>query len=236
VSAGSERILVVDDDEAARSLMAAIASKAGYRVTTAADATAMRRILAAGTTDLVLLDVNLPDGDGLGLARELKARSNIGIIMVTERGAPEDRALGIEIGADDYLPKPVFPRELLARIRNVLDRTMVRSDPLGGRLRFAGWSLDPGSRVLEDAQGRGPRLTPAEFDLLAFLAGRPGRILTRDQLIDAVGSTESESGPRSVDILISRLRHKLAEHGEGATLIETCRGHGYRFTPRVTRG
>ena len=140
----------------------------------------------------------------------------------------------MEIGADDYLAKPVYPRELLARIKNVLDR---RAGPraAGGSHRhdFAGWTLDSAERVVTDVQGRPLDLTPAEFDLLAVLVTRAGRVQTRDQLMDSLGSAETEAGPRSIDILISRLRKKLDDDGSG--LIETCRGHGYRFTAKVTK-
>lgn len=225
-------ILVVDDDEAVRGIIAACAAKAGYRVDQAEDAAGLRAWLDHGGIDLILLDVTLPDGNGLALAREARAKCDVAIIMVTEKGAPDDRALGLEIGADDYLAKPVYPRELLARIKNVLDRrTGARPD--GGRLvRFADWILDSQERVVRDGTGRALDLTPAEFDLLVVLVSRAGRMQSRDQLMEALGSAEAESGPRSVDILVSRLRKKLG----GDDLIETCRGHGYRFTAKVTRG
>ncbi|OAN45652.1 hypothetical protein A6A04_07115 [Paramagnetospirillum marisnigri] len=225
-------ILVVDDDEAVRGIIAACAAKAGYRVDQAEDAAGLRAWLSHGGIDLILLDVTLPDGNGFALAREVRARGDIGIIMVTEKGAPDDRALGIEIGADDYLPKPVYPRELLARIKNVLERRAGPSPGSGGKLAFGPWLLDRAERTVSDRLGRGLDLTPAEFDLLAVLVNRAGRIQSRDQLMDALGSAETEAGPRSVDILISRLRKKL----DDPDMIETCRGHGYRFTAKVTRG
>lgn len=228
-------ILVVDDDEAVRALIAACMDKAGYRVEQAEDAAGLWAWLANGGIDLVLLDVNLPDGDGLGLTRQLRAQSDVPVILVTERGAPDDRALGIEIGADDYLPKPVYPRELLARVKSVLER---RAGGRGGgaatRLRFAGWTLDGASRAVLDSLGRAADLTPAEFDLLHILASRAGRVQSRDTLMAALGSDDAESGPRSIDILVSRLRKKLGD--DQAALIETCRGHGYRFAAAVNRG
>ena len=225
-------ILVVDDDEAVRGIIAACATKAGYRVDQAEDAAGLRAWLDHGGIDLILLDVTLPDGNGLTLAREARDRCDVGIIMVTERGAPDDRALGLEIGADDYLPKPVYPRELLARIKNVLDRRAGTRPDSGQKASFAGWSFNAAERVVSDAAGDALDLTPAEFDLLAVLVARAGRMQSREQLMDALGSAETDSGPRSVDILVSRLRKKLGADG----LIETCRGHGYRFTPKVTRG
>jgi two-component system, OmpR family, response regulator len=227
-------ILVVDDDETVRALIAASAAKAGYRVEQAEDAAGMRAWLATGQIDLVLLDVNLPDGDGISLTRDLRAHSDVAVIMVTERGGPDDRALGIETGADDYLAKPVYPRELLARVKSVLDRRAgLRGHGSANRLRFAGWCMDLTARAVLDTLGRAADLTPAEFDLLHILVSRAGRIQSRDALMVALGSDDAESGPRSIDILISRLRKKLG--GEDG-LIETCRGHGYRFVPAVSRG
>ncbi|MBR9973552.1 response regulator transcription factor [Magnetospirillum sulfuroxidans] len=228
-------LLVVDDDETVRALIVAAAVKAGYRVEQAEDAAGMRAWLATGQIDLVVLDVNLPDGDGLNLTRDLRTHSDVGVIMVTERGGPDDRALGIEIGADDYLPKPVYPRELLARVKSVLERRAgLRGNGVANRLRFAGWTLDIAGRAVLDSLGRVADLTPAEFDLLHILASRAGRIQSRDVLMAALGSDDAESGPRSIDILISRLRKKLGS--DDSPLIETCRGHGYRFVPGVSRG
>lgn len=228
----STHILVVDDDPVVRAVITACVAKAGYRVDAAEDAAGLKAWLDHGGIDLVLLDVNLPDGDGMALARQVRARGGMGIIMVTERGAPDDRAHGLEIGADDYLPKPVYPRELLARIRNVLERRVaVPTEGNANRLNFGDWQLDSVERQVRDGLGRVLELTPAEFDLLAVLVGRAGRMQSRDQLMEAVGTADSEAGSRSIDILISRLRKKM-----GAELIETCRGHGYRFTAKVRRG
>lgn len=229
-------ILVVDDDPAVRAMLCAYVRSGGYRVCAAADAADARALLDLGGVDLVLLDLNLPDANGMTLAREMMTRFGVGIVMVTERGSPEDRADGLELGADDYLPKPVFPRELLARLKKVLDNRATRP-AVGGappRWHFNGWSLDPLNRYLLDDQGEKVDLTPAEFDLLAILAGRPGRLQSREQLMSALGSDEGESGMRSVDILISRLRKKLGD-GEHSRMIETCRGHGYRFAAEIRR-
>ena len=231
------RILVVDDDPAVRAMLCAYVKSGGYRVAEAADATDARSLLELGGIDLVLLDLNLPDANGMVLAREMMARFGVGIVMVTERNSPEDRADGLELGAEDYLPKPVFPRELLARLKKVLDNRAGR--PAGGNRQplwhFNGWSLDPVNRFLMDDQAERVDLTPAEFDLLATLVGRPGRLQSREQLMSALGSDEGESGTRSVDILISRLRKKLGDM-DPARMIETCRGHGYRFVADVRRG
>ena len=229
-------ILVVDDDPAVRAMLEAYVKSGGYRVSEAEDATDARGHLELGGIDLVLLDLNLPDANGMVLARELMKRFGVSIVMVTERNSPEDRADGLELGADDYLPKPVYPRELLARLRKALDNRVTRPAGSGARQLwcFQGWSLDPQNRVLLDDQDERVDLTPAEFNLLAYLAGRPGRLLSREQLMSALGSDDGESGMRSVDILISRLRKKLGD-GDHARMIETCRGHGYRFVAEVRR-
>lgn len=223
-----QRILVVDDDAAVRALMLACVGNAGFRVDAAADAAECRAMLDGYGVDLVLLDLNLPDGNGLTLAREIRARHGVAVIMVTERGSPDERAQGLEIGADDYIAKPVYPRELLARIRNVLERRAGSlANPASPHLlRLGRWTLDTLNRTLTGGDGRALDLTPAEFDLIAILASRMGRIQSRDALMDALGSAETEAGPRSIDILISRLRKKLGADGG---MIETCRGHGYRF-------
>ncbi|MBF0373104.1 MAG: response regulator transcription factor [Alphaproteobacteria bacterium] len=228
---GKAHILVVDDDPAVRALVAALLGAAGHRVTQAADGLEMRGVLDADEVDLILLDLMLPDADGTALAREVRARSGVGIIMLTSRTGPDDRAGGLEGGADDYVTKPFYPRELLARVRNVLDRTRGRPAPAGEVWRFEGWALDIENRSLTGPSGPAD-LTPAEFDLLALLVTRAGRILGRDRLVTALSGSEADTGPRAIDILISRLRRKLGD----PALIETCRGHGYRFAPAVTRG
>lgn len=229
--AETAHILVVDDDPAVRGVIVACAAKAGYRVDEAEDAAGLRAWLEHGGLDLILLDVSLPDGNGLALAREVRAKLDVGIIMVTEKGSPDDRALGIEIGADDYLPKPVYPRELLARMKNVLEHRSGRRGPGGSALSFGEWRFNESGRQVLDRDGRPLDLTPAEFDLLAVLVKRAGRLQSRDQLMDALGSADTEAGPRSIDILISRLRKKLGADD----LIETLRGHGYRFTAKISR-
>ena len=229
-------ILVVDDDPAVRALLCAYVRSGGYRVSEAGDAEDAKALLGLDDVDLVLLDLNLPDANGMVLAREMMARWGVAIVMVTERNTPEDRADGLELGADDYLPKPVFPRELLARLRKVLENRASRPTAgTGALLRFDGWSLDPLNRAVSAPSGQRLDLTPAEFDLLSILVTRPGRLQSREQLMRAIGSDDGEAGTRSVDILISRLRKKMGD-GEAGKLIETCRGHGYRFAAEVKRG
>jgi DNA-binding response OmpR family regulator len=232
------RILVVEDDGAIRELIAAILRAAGFTVETAADGQAMAHALGKALEgpafDLLLLDLNLPDGDGLDLARSLRARSRMGIIIVSERDAPDDRADGLEIGADDYVTKPFFPRELVARVKNVLDRTAAPELPFSDGAETIGpWVLDRDNRrVVALDDGRDAGLTRAEFDLLVALAAHPGDLLSRDDLAkyipDRRAEGAGESG-RAVDILVSRLRKKLGDDRDGSRMIETVRGHGYRF-------
>lgn len=223
------RILVVEDDAAVREMIAAILRAADHAVETAADGLAMQRALEGPPVDLLLLDLNLPDSDGLDLVREVRGRSRMGIIIVSERGGPDDRAAGLEIGADDYVAKPFFPRELLARVHAVLERTAAAQVPLSdGAERLGAWVFDRDNRRVISAEGVDAGLTRAEFDVLSVLAANPGDLLTREDLANAVserrGDGAGESG-RAIDILISRLRKKLGDD----RLIETVRGHGYRF-------
>lgn len=226
----ARRILVVEDDAAIRDMIAAILGAEGLTVDTAADGRAMADALEATAYDLLLLDLGLPDSDGLDLARSLRERSRMGIVIVSSRDAPDDRATGLEIGADDYVTKPFFPREFLARVKNVLERTAAPELPFSDGAEVLGrWVLDRDNRrvvSVEDGQDAG--LTRAEFDLLAVLAAHPGDLLTRDDLAKYVPDRRAE-GPgesgRAVDILVSRLRKKLGAD----KMIETVRGHGYRF-------
>lgn len=237
----AKKILVVEDDGAVREMIAAYLTNAGYMTLPAADGFAMQAALESQAVDLVLLDLNLPDSDGLELLRHIRARSRLGIIIVTSRDTPEERALGLEIGADDYVTKPFFPRELLARVRNVLDRNAagvgnaaLRGGPME---RFAGWTLDREGRQVTADDGSRPALTPAEFDVLAYLVANPQTIIPRELLADQITDRRGANpGGRAIDILISRLRAKLGDDGAEERLIETVRGRGYRLTAEVTAG
>ncbi|MCF8478947.1 MAG: response regulator transcription factor [Rhodospirillum sp.] len=237
-----KRILVVEDDPATREMIAAYLSTAGFDVLSAESGRAMAATLkTSGRMDLLLLDVNLPDSDGMMLAHEIRRRSPLGIIIVSERDTPNDRAMGLEMGADDYITKPFFPRELLARVRNVLDRAGPAGEARGvhggaGRvMRVGNWLIDKENRkIVDEASGQAAPLTPAEFDVLAVLVEHPGQLMDRDAIAESIGEKRSEGGGRKVDILISRLRRKLGDGTEsGARMIETVRGHGYRFAALV---
>lgn len=232
-------ILLVDDDPGIRDLVSDFLSKHGYAVETAEDGVAMDRALAqAGRPfDLVVLDLMMPGENGLEIARRLSARVGPAIIMLSAMGEDSDRIVGLEVGADDYLPKPCNPRELLARIRAVLRR---RQDP-GGEAAgviadFAGWSLDLVRRELTSPDGVLISLSDGEFSLLRVFVERPQQPLTREELLEHARGRETDSYDRSIDVQISRLRRKLdgavRSHEE---LIRTVRNEGYMFTPKVTR-
>ena len=232
------RLLVVDDDSDIRSLLAEQLGRAGYAVSTAADGNEMRQVLAREHIDLIVLDLNLPREDGLALCRELRVRSNTPVIMLTARSEPIDRVLGLEMGADDYLAKPFEPRELLARIRNVLRRTEAlptNREPLAmRRALFSGWVFDLEHRHLVDPAKRVVMLSGAEFRLLRVLVAHANKVLSREQLVSLSSGRNYESQDRAIDLQISRLRQKLADAGGADGLIKTVRNEGYVFASAVT--
>ena len=230
------RILVVEDEAVTRDLLATLLRKE-YAVTAVADAASALSQMKQGGFELLVLDLNLPDGDGLTLARELGPRPGPAVIIVTARSDDVDRIIGLELGADDYITKPFNPRELLARVKAVLRRMQVPSADAAaasaGPVVFEGWTLDPGRRTLKDPQGRDVHLTRAEFDLLAVLATRAGRAQTRDQLLDAIAGRESAPFDRTIDVLIARLRRKIEVDPKSPKLILTMPGFGYKFAEQT---
>jgi len=237
---GSAHILVVDDDREIRELLSRFLVKHGYRVTTAREGREARKIMADAAIDLVVLDLMMPGEDGLAFCREVRAASDLPIIMLTAMGEETDRVVGLELGADDYLPKPFSPRELLARIKAVLRRAGGTAErPQAGNagvIRFAGWTLESGSRHLTSPEGALVTLSTGEFDLLVALAERPQRVLTRDQLIDLARGRAATPFDRSVDVQISRLRRKIEQDPKNPTLIKTVRSGGYIFSAVVEAG
>jgi two-component system OmpR family response regulator len=239
----SPHILVVDDDREIRSLLSKFLSKNGLRVSVAADGREMRRVLEEARIDLIVLDVMLPGDSGLTLCGQLRATTTIPILMLTAVAEDTDRIIGLEMGADDYLPKPFNPRELLARIRAILRRAEDRPPAVLGSeaeaeatLAFDGWTISPGRRQLLDPGGQPVDLTGGEFDLLLALVERPQRVLSRDRLLDLTKGRAASLFDRSVDVQIGRLRRKLEAAAPGAgALIATVRGGGYMFTAAVTR-
>lgn len=230
-------ILVVDDHAEIRELIQRFLGDHGYRVSTAPNGIGMKKVLADAAIDLVILDLMLPGEDGLTLCRNLRARSDIPVIMLTAMGEETDRIVGLEMGADDYLAKPFNPRELLARIKAVLRRTGSTRDlaPQGTAesLQFLGWTLLPGARELIDPEQTLVPLSTAEFALLMAFVSRPGRVLSRDQLLDLARGRDSRAFDRAIDTLVSRLRRKLGDPPRDPQIIKTVRGDGYIFVPRV---
>ena len=235
----SGHILIVDDDREIRDLLGRVLARHGYRVTGAGDGKEMRRALAEWSIDLVILDLMLPGEDGLSLCRNLRARSQIPVIMLTMMGEETDRILGLEMGADDYIPKPFNPRELVARMKAVLRRTRgvvaAPSSRAATALCFAGWRLDRSLRRLEAPDGLVVDLSTGEFDLLSAFAEHPGQVLSRDQLLDLTHGRSEAPFDRSIDMQVSRLRHKIEFDPKQPELIKTVRGGGYVFTPTVTQ-
>jgi two-component system, OmpR family, response regulator len=228
-------LLIVDDDKEIRVLLSKFLAQHGYRVSVAHEGRAMMQALESARISLVVLDLMLPGEDGLSLCRRVRAASTMPIVMLTAVGEDTDRIVGLEMGADDYLPKPFHPRELLARVRAVLRRTGPR--PLcgtGRTLEFAGWRLDVACRQLFSPSGALVALRAAEFDLLLALAERPQRVLSRDQLLDLSRGRTAAAFDRSVDVQISRLRRKLEADPKVPDLIKTVRSGGYVFAAAVT--
>ncbi len=227
-------ILVVDDDPALCELLSDYLSGNGFSVTTVGDGAAMRRALAHAAADAVVLDVMLPGEDGLSLARELRGRSEMPILMLSARGEEIDRVVGLEVGADDYLAKPFSPRELLARLRALLRRVRPGSAAMSGSAaeqhRFGPFLLDPlAHRLLRD--GVEVRLTGAEFELLRIFVERPNRVLSRDTLVDLLKGYDRDPFDRSVDIRVTRLRRKIETDPAAPAYVRTIRGEGYLFNP-----
>lgn len=230
-------IAVVEDDAAIGELVADLLVREGFDVTHCADGAGLDRVMARRRVDLVLLDLMLPGEDGLSICRRLQSVPvPPPVIMVTAKGDDIDRILGLEFGADDYLPKPFNPRELVARVRAVLRRTREAHRPNAVNRReyhFAGWTLDAGSRRLSNRHGVPVELTGGEFDMLIVLLDHPQRVLTRDQLLDWTRGRDAGPYDRTIDVQLSRLRRKLEDDPKAAGIIRTVRGGGYLFAPPV---
>jgi DNA-binding response OmpR family regulator len=235
------RILVVDDDPALRDLLSAYLTDTGFVVDLAGDGAGMRRAIEQARPDAIVLDLMLPGEDGLMLTRALRAQAGtaaaIPVLILSARGEETDRVVGLEMGADDYLPKPFSPRELLARLRALLRRAQstpsAQSAPDQDAYHFGPYCLDLAARrLLKDAIDLG--LSGAEFDLLKAFTERPNRVLTRDILMDLLKGYEWGPNDRTVDIRVARLRRKLEPAPANPVYIRTVRGEGYLFNPRGT--
>ncbi|MDZ5647518.1 response regulator [Nitrospirillum sp. BR 11828] len=234
----SPTLLIVDDDEDILSLLTLFFQKHGYNVRVAEDGGGMHAALAAEPVDLVILDVMLRGEDGFSLCRSLRTASRVPVIMLTAMADHTDRVVGLEIGADDYLTKPFDARELLARVKAVLRRTREGGGPAAETrpcLGFAGWRLDVARRELRSEDGTLVLLSGGEFDLLLAFVEHPQRVLTRDQLLDLARGLSHGAYDRSIDVQVSRLRHKLEDDPKTPALIRTVRNGGYIFTPQVRR-
>jgi two-component system, OmpR family, response regulator len=229
-------LLIVDDDPEIRAMLVSAMRKEGFAASAAADGPAMRRELERAPFDLIILDLNLPGESGLTLCRDVRANSQVPIVMLTARGEPIDRIVGLEMGADDYLAKPFEPRELLARIRNVLRRSRampVNLEPLtASRASFAGWTLDFQHRQLSDETGRVTMLSGMEFRLLRLFIDYANRVLSREQLLDLGAVPQGDANDRAIDLQVSRLRARFGAQGSG--LIRTVRYEGYVLAAAVT--
>jgi DNA-binding response OmpR family regulator len=235
MSEQTPQILVVDDDPEIRKLLARYVEGQAFRVLLASSCSELRERLATDRIDLVVLDVMLPDGSGLDACRDLRAKRNTTpVILLTALKEDVDRILGLEMGADDYLGKPFNPRELVARIRAVLRRrSETASLPQEAKkYLFEGLVADPQLRSVVDAQGNAIELTGAEFDLLQVFLDRPGRVLSRDQLLDLTRGRDGDVFDRSIDVLVSRLRRKLDSSGT-TSLLKTVRNGGYQLVVKV---
>lgn len=232
-----DRILIVDDDPEIRRLLADYLAKNGFEAVVARDGREMAQALDRHAVDLVVLDLNLPDADGLVLCRDLRVRSSLPVLMLTARGEEADRIVGIEMGADDYLVKPFSPRELVARIKAVLRRTRALPPNLRAEaqrcLVFAGWRLDTATRVLTAADGVVVPLSGGEYRLLRILLEHPNRVLNRDQLTELIHGRAAEPYDRAIDVQVSRLRQRLRDDSREPQLIKTVRGEGYVLSAAV---
>lgn len=230
-----KRLLVVDDDQEIRELLTEYLNKNGFVVDAAEEGQSMRAAVSQHDYDLIVLDIMMPGDDGFTLCKELRAQSNIPIIMLTAGSDETDRIIGLELGADDYVSKPFNPRELLARIKAVLRRFEERSPVSKGAqsYRFGDFTLDMTNRELS-YQGEEPEpLNGADFNLLRLFLSRPGEVLSRDDLSHELRGRDASPFDRSIDVQISRLRSKLRDDGKSPQIIKTVRGAGYILTTPV---
>ena len=236
-------ILIVDDDTEIRDLLSRFLAKHDFRVTTAKDGRDMHQALKDWKIDLIVLDLMMPGDNGLTLCSQVRAESDIPIIMLTAMGEDVDRIVGLEVGADDYIPKPFNPRELTARIKAVLRRTTAASlapsvpitEDSGEIVRFEDFELETATRTLRK-DGEAILLTAGEYELLVAFVEHPRRVLNRDQLLDMARGRAASPFDRAIDVQVGRLRKKIEPAAKIPNLIKTVRGGGYMFTPEVIRG
>jgi DNA-binding response OmpR family regulator len=229
-------IFVVDDEPAARDMVGDYLKLHGFRVTLCDGGATLRQAIAKDKPDLIVLDLNMPEEDGLSIVRDLKSRNNVPVIMLTATASPIDRVVGLELGADDYLAKPCELRELVARIRSVIRRaTQPSAASPGGapreRVRFGTKWLDLEARVLQDEDGVDHPLTTSEFNLLKAFSDNPRRVLSRERLLDLANARDPDAFDRAIDVRITRIRRKIEPDPDHPRIIRTVRGAGYVFSP-----
>jgi DNA-binding response OmpR family regulator len=229
-------IFIVDDEAAAREMVGDYLKMHGYRVTLCDGGASLRKCLKQGDPDLIVLDLNMPEEDGLSIVRDLKSRSSVPVIMLTATASPIDRVVGLELGADDYLAKPCELRELVARVRSVLRRSAAAAAGPGGPprtepVRFGTKWLDFDARVLRDEDGIEHPLTTSEFNLLKAFAEHPRRVMTRERLLDLANARDPDAFDRAIDVRITRIRKKVEPDPNRPRIIKTVRGAGYVFSP-----
>jgi len=237
----NQQLAIVEDDPDVRAILERSLSANGYGITALATGGALEGALNARRHDLVIMDVGLPDIDGLTLTRSIRAAFDVGIIIVSGRGDLADRVVGLELGADDYVTKPFEPREILARVRSVLRRNARATAvavPLPGSPRkcfgFEGFVLDTSSRALTDPDGGQVALTSGEYKLLEMFVSRANRVLSRDQILDLIYDGDTPAFDRSIDVRIGRVRKKLCDESRNPRLIKTVRNDGYIFVGKVS--
>jgi two-component system OmpR family response regulator len=236
----TKHVTIVEDDPDVRAVLARCLGADGYQVTALESGAGIEDVIASSQVDLVIIDIGLPDIDGLTITQQIRRHSDVGIIIVSGRGDLADRVVGLEIGADDYVTKPFEPREILARVRSVLRRgrrqeTDTRPADGHDTYHFGEWKLDATAQALHDNAGRPIALTSGEFRLLEAMVTRANRVLSRDQLMDACYGNNSPAFDRSIDVCVGRLRRKLHDDPRNPAIIRTVRNGGYIFSAKVAR-
>lgn len=234
-TSSTHHVLIVEDDEVTRARLAAYFETENYRVSQSEDGEGIHRMIAESTIDVVLLDINLPGKDGLQLARELSEKTDVGIILVTARADEIDRIVGLEIGADDYVTKPFNPRELLARVKNLIRRKQSdhRKNQKQRSKSFSGWTLDLTRRCLITDAQENLSLTRGEFELLVTFLEHPGKTLHREWLMEKITHRVWSPNERTIDVLVLRLRNKIEQDSHAPQIILTVHGEGYLFASEV---
>jgi two-component system OmpR family response regulator len=236
----TKHVTIIEDDPDVRALLARSLGADGYQVTALECGSSIEDVISS-QVDLIILDIGLPDIDGLAITQQIRRHSDVAIIIVSGRGDLADRVVGLEIGADDYITKPFEPREILARVRSVLrrgrqrDKATAPARDLHERYGFGDWVLDATAQSLQDAEGRSIGLTSGEFKLLEVMVTHCNRVLSRDQLMDACYGINSPAFDRSIDVCVGRLRKKLNDNPRNPAIIRTVRNGGYLFAARVAR-